>query len=136
MNPVIQQDNTGCAIASAAAIANITYEQAKQVASSLNINVNDPTLWSDTASIRTLLKQLGVKTSTKKTSFTDWPSLPNCALMAIKWHKEGNKPYWHWVVFVREKEQAYVLDSKQALKHHIRTDFGRMKPKWYIEVYP
>jgi hypothetical protein len=27
-----------------------------------------------------------------------------------------------------------VVDSVRSLKSPIRTDFGRMKPKWFIEV--
>lgn len=42
--------------------------------------------------------------------------------------------FWHWAVFVREGTKQYVLDSKKALKSNIRTDFGRMKPKWHIKV--
>jgi len=29
---------------------------------------------------------------------------------------------------------AVVLDPKRALRTNVRTDFGRMKPKWYIGV--
>lgn len=50
--------------------------------------------------------------------------------MTIRYQR--GKPYWHWVVFIREDCYAYVLDSKKGLKRNIRTDFGRMKPKWYI----
>ena len=28
----------------------------------------------------------------------------------------------------------YVLDSKKTLRKNRRTDFGRMKPKWFIPV--
>jgi hypothetical protein len=38
------------------------------------------------------------------------------------------------VVFVREGGDAFVLDSKKALRTNRRTDFGRMKPKWFIPV--
>ena len=38
------------------------------------------------------------------------------------------------VVFVRQADQAYVLDSKKGLRSNRRTDFGRMKPKWSISV--
>jgi len=53
-------------------------------------------------------------------------------LLSTKWHLEDGKPFWHWVVFVREKDRTYILDSKKALRHNKRTDFGRIKPKWYI----
>jgi len=134
LKPVIQQEKTGCGIASSAAIAGISYPQAKKIANQLGIFADDESLWSDTQYIRRLLKSLGKDTSAKEIPFTDWAELPDCALLAIKWHIEKSKPYWHWVVFVREGASSYVLDSKKALKNHVRTDFGRMKPKWYIAV--
>ena len=29
---------------------------------------------------------------------------------------------------------ARVLDPKRSLRHHVRTDFGRVKPKWFIPI--
>jgi hypothetical protein len=63
-----------------------------------------------------------------------WDALPDQALLAIKWHREGRRGFWHWVVFVRGSRGAYVLDSNKNLKRHERKDFWRMKPKWFIEV--
>jgi len=134
MKPVVQEEISGCAIASAAAIAGISYAKAKRVANNIGIYANDSTLWSETDAIRHLLDQLGIQVGNKAIPFSSWDSLPNCALLSIKWHLEKNKPYWHWVVFVREDGQEYVLDSKKTLKTNIRKDFGRMKPKWFIEV--
>jgi hypothetical protein len=134
MEPAIQQEPTGCAIASAAAIAGINYPQAKQMANKLGIHAQDQALWSDTGPIRKLLAALGYHCSDKETPFTQWNSLPDCALLAIKWHLQQGKPYWHWVVFVRDQGNPYVMDSNKALKHHKRTDFGRIKPKWFISV--
>ncbi len=134
MKPVIQQEQTGCAIASSAAIAGVSYTKAKQIANNLGITAKDSTLWSSTKPVRTILKKLGINTRNTETPFKNWESLPDCALLAIKWHKENGIAYWHWVVFVREYGREYVLDSKKALKSNIRTDFGRMKPKWFIKV--
>ena len=134
MKLVIQEEETGCGIASSAAIAGVSYKAAKKVANSHGIYANDESLWSDIKYIRRLLNKLGCKTSRKETHFSDWESLPDCALLSIKWHKENGKPYWHWVVYVREGDLSYVLDSKSSLKNNIRTDFGRMKPKWYIGI--
>ncbi len=134
MKPVIQEEQTGCAIASAAAIAGITYQQAKAIANSLGIYASDSALWSSTDAIRQILVKLNIEVSAKQTAFSSWEELPDCALLAIKWHKVKGIPFWHWVVFIRENNQHYVLDSKKALKSHIRTDFGRIKPKWFIEV--
>lgn len=44
MKPVIQEEKTGCAIASAAAIAGITYKQANKIARGLGVCTDDPTL--------------------------------------------------------------------------------------------
>jgi len=134
MKPVIQQEQTGCAIASVAAIAGISYGEARKVANSMGIYADDSALWSESRYIRSLLTKLGIKTATKKIAFTSWESLPSCALLSIKWHLENDQPYWHWAVFIREGELEYVLDSKASLKSNVRTDFGRIKPKWFIEV--
>ena len=131
---VIQEEKTGCAIASSAAIAGISYEEARKIANGMGIYAEDSELWSETNYIRRLLAKLGVKADNREIPFTNWESLPNCALLSIKWHLENGKPYWHWVVFVREGDRKYVLDSRKSLKSNIRTDFGRMKPKWYIEI--
>ena len=134
MKAVIQQEITGCAIASAAALAGVSYTAAKKVAKNLGITATDPTLWSNTTHIRRLLHHYHINTDNSETPFTDWQNLPNCALLAIKWHLEKGIPYWHWVVFVRDTNGEYVLDSKKALKQNVRTDFGRIKPKWFIGV--
>jgi hypothetical protein len=134
MKPVIQEESTGCAIAAAAAIAGVSYAQAKQVANRLGIHAGDSTLWSETGPVRRLLEQFGIRTDLRETPFSAWDALPDCALLAIKWHLERGRPFWHWVVFVRDATGEYVLDSKAALKNNVRRDFGRIKPKWFIAV--
>jgi hypothetical protein len=86
--------------------------------------------------VRRLLKKLGIGVSTTTHPFRSWASMPDRALLAIKWHRERRKAFWHWVVFERQNGKASVLDSKASLKHHRRTDFGRMKPKWYLPFRP
>lgn len=134
MKPVIQEEITGCGIASSAAIAGLTYQQAKKVANEMGIFAGDSCLWSDTAYVRQLLAKLDIETSNVEHPFTNWEDLPSCALLSIKWRVKSGKPFWHWVVFVREGQDQYVLDSKKALKANVRKDFGRMKPKWFIPV--
>ncbi|MDR5907425.1 hypothetical protein [Franzmannia qiaohouensis] len=134
MKPVIQEEISGCGIAASATLAGISYAEAKRRANALGIYAVDPTLWSETAHVRKLLRELGIEASPTETPFESWECLPDKALMAIKWRLEQGKPFWHWVVFVREGGEAVVLDSKKALKSNVRRDFGRIKPKWYIEV--
>ncbi len=134
MKPVIQEEISGCGIAASAAIAGITYAETKKKANSLGIYAEDPTLWSSTEHVRRLLRELNVSVGTKTIPFEAWERLPDKALLAIKWRVERGKPFWHWVVFVRDGVNAVVLDSKKGLKSNVRRDFGRMKPKWYIAV--
>ena len=134
MRPVIQAEPTGCGIASVAAIVGVSYVRAKSIANSLGIFAHDERLWSETAHIRKLLRHFGVKTRPTEIAFRSWDTLPNLALLSVKWHIEKRRLFWHWVVFVREKGQSYVLDPKKSLRHHTRTDFGRMKPKWFIQI--
>ncbi len=135
LRPVIQEEPTGCGIAVAAALAGLSYRQARTVANRLGIRAGDPALWSDPQPVLRLLAELGVPTGGSPIPFTGWAQLPDRALLAIKWHLEQDRPCWHWVVFHRNGTVSQVLDSKPALRTHLRTDFGRMHPKWFIEVF-
>jgi ABC-type bacteriocin/lantibiotic exporter with double-glycine peptidase domain len=135
LKPVIQQEKTGCGIASVAALAGVSYAHARVVANRLGIYAEDPQLWSDTSYVRSLLRKFGITASRTEQKFISWNKLPDLALLATKWHRENVTPFWHWVVFVREGGQCYVLDSRKALKTNRRTDFGRIKPKWFIKVH-
>jgi len=134
VKPVVQKEITGCGIASVAALAGVTYREAKAVANRLGIHAADRGLWSDTRYVRTLLKHYGIAAGKRETAFRSWDELPDLALLSIKWHLEGGKPFWHWVVYWRSPEGPLVLDPKKALKTNARRDFGRMKPKWFIPV--
>ncbi len=133
-NPVVQMDRTGCGIAACAALSDRSYREMKAIADTLGISVTDDLLWSEPAYIRKLLERVGLKAAPGELPFHSWESLPDLALLSVKWHQVKGRPFWHWVVFVREKGQAFVLDSKKSLRTHRRTDFGRMKPRWYIRV--
>jgi hypothetical protein len=134
MKPVIQQDSTGCGIAAVAAIAGVSYGHAKRVAASLGIVASDDGLWSETGLVRRLLARYGRRVSSSPQPFHSWEGLPDCALLAIKWHREEGRAFWHWVVFVRKQGRACVWDSKPGLKTPVRRDFGRMKPKWFLYI--
>ena len=136
MKPVVQLERTGCGIASMAVLAGVTYAQATRVANRLGIFADDPKLWSETNHVRRLLKEHGFRSARTEVPFTSWEALPDLALLAIKWHEERGRAFWHWVVFWRGLHGPVVLDSKRALRRHVRTDFGRMRPKWCIPVDP
>jgi hypothetical protein len=134
VKPVVQRERTGCGIASVATLAGVSYAQAKGVANRLGISAEDRRLWSDTQPVRRLLAGYRIRASRGESPFVSWAALPDVALLAIKWHREKGRAFWHWVVFWRSPGGAVVLDSKQALRCHTRTDFGRIKPKWWIKI--
>ena len=132
--PIIQEEATGCAIASTAVLAKISYKEAKRIANDLGIFSEDKALWSETNYIRRLLSNYNIETNKDETPFKKWDQLPNRALLAINWHLEDGKPYWHWVVFVRENSEQYVLDSSPRLLNNTRKNFSEIDVKWYIEI--
>ncbi len=133
--PIFQRDITGCAIASTAWIAGEEYSAVKRGAEEIGIDILNPSLWSDVAPMRQLLKRFDISAGVDEIPFQSWETLPEKALLAVKWHLEQGKPYWHWTVYSREPQGAFVMDPQKALKNNIRTDFGRIKPRWYIDLF-
>jgi hypothetical protein len=116
---------TGCGIAGVAAISGVSYAAAKRVANNLGIFAQDQALWAETAHVRKLLNHYGRRAKRIETPFRSWNSLPDLALLAIKWHIHNHRPHWHWVVFVRDRGAVYVLDSRKSLRHHrVRISHG------------
>ena len=132
--PVVQEELTGCGIASVANILGKTYSEMKAMANTMGIHSSDKLLWSDTQYVRRMLSQAGVETSPDEIPFESWDALPDLALLSIKHYQEDGKNFWHWVVFKREHGQSFVLDSASYLPSNIRYDFDDMQPKWFIEV--
>ncbi|WP_299195899.1 hypothetical protein [uncultured Amphritea sp.] len=134
LKPVVQEEPTGCGIASVANILGKSYAEMKAIANAMGIYAADKALWSDTQYVRRLLSHSGVDTSADEIPFESWSKLPDMALLSIKHHQDAGKSFWHWVVFQRDENQAFVLDSASYLPSNIRSDFDEMKPEWYIEV--
>lgn len=134
LNLVIQEETTGCGIASVANILGKTYSEMKATANAMGIHAEDKSLWSDTQYVRKMLSHAGVETSSEEIPFESWCALPDLALLSIKHHQEEGKNFWHWVVFKRVGGEDFVLDSASYLQFNIRTDFNEMQPKWFIEV--
>ncbi|WP_445360967.1 hypothetical protein ACJJIL_00925 [Microbulbifer sp. EKSA005] len=134
LEPIIQEETTGCGIASAANILGKSYAEMKAIANNMGIHASDESLWSDNQYVRRMLASQGVNTSDHETSFTSWSELPDVALLSIKHYQEAGKNFWHWVVFKRINGQEFVLDSASYLPSNLRQDFEAMQPKWFIEV--
>jgi len=132
---IIQEEATGCGIASVANIIGRSYAEVKAKANLMEIYADDVTLYSDTEYVRRLLHEYGIKASSTETPFESWETLPDSALLAIKYHKEDELYFWHWVVFKRGNGKSVVLDSAAYLEQNERTDFEVMEPKWFIEIF-
>jgi len=134
MKAIIQEEKTGCGIASVAALVNLPYSVVKQKANAMGIFADDEKLFSDTNYIRRLLSSYSINTSNVEIPFQSWQTLPDLALLSIKHYQENNDCFWHWVVFNRQDGQPVVLDSAPYLEKNVRTDFEAMQPEWFIEI--
>jgi predicted double-glycine peptidase len=132
ISPIIQEENTGCGIASVANVVGKSYAEMKALANSMGIYASDTSLWSDTQYVRHMLSNVGVEATENEILFESWGALPDLALLAIKHHQEEGRDFWHWVVFKRVDGRDLVLDSASYLTSNVRTDFNEMQPKWYI----
>jgi len=134
MTIIIQEETTGCGIASVANILEKPYAEVKAKANTMGIFADDNTLYSDTQYVRNLLREYGVQVSNNEIPFKSWETLPDIAFLSIKYHEKNGHFFWHWVVFKREQGIPVVLDSAAYLETNRRTDFQNMNPKWFIEV--
>lgn len=133
LDAVIQEHPSGCGIAACAALAGVSYNESRRIANGLGICAEDQALWSDTRYVARLLHALALEAAPPE-AFAGWDTLPDRALLAIRWRLENGRAFWHWVVFARDGGDARVLDSKRSLKHNLRRDFWRMQPKWFMAV--
>lgn len=136
MNPVIQENATGCGIACVAMLAGRSYAETRSDAGRLGIFADDRQLWSETGPVRRLLSYYNIAVEDSERPFSTWKELPDLALLAIKWRLVNERPCWHWTVFCRDHGEAWVLDPKAALRTNRRSDFGRIHPRWYLAVVP
>jgi hypothetical protein len=113
-----------------------TYEAIKQLANSQGIFASDHKLFSETAYVRKLLGQFEMISSDNEIPFESWEGLPDCSLLATKFHIEQGKACWHWSVFIRQDEKSYVLDPAKHLEGSRRMDFENIQVKWFIVVKP
>jgi hypothetical protein len=79
MDVVVQEEMTGCGIAASAALAGLSYAEAKKRIGSLDTHASATSLWSVTEYVRTFLREFGISVSPKETPFESWKQLPDKA---------------------------------------------------------
>lgn len=112
---VVQEETTGCGIASVANILGYSYSEMKAIANAMGIYASDKSLWSDTQYVRRMLLNAGVETSKDEVPFDSWETLPDLALLPIKHYQEEGKSFWHWVVFKRGATDIFMKDVYEDL---------------------
>jgi len=80
MYVVIQEEKTGCGIASVANTVGLSCSEVKVKANAIGIYVEDDMLYSDTVYVRNLLNEYGVKTSSVEVPFEKWRILEDTRL--------------------------------------------------------
>src|SRR5690625_2007699 len=86
LNPVVQEEATGCGIAAVANILGKSYSKMKASANAMGIRASDKSLWSDTQYVRRMLSAEGVRTSAEEKRFESWDALPDLA----RWSQESS----------------------------------------------
>jgi ABC-type bacteriocin/lantibiotic exporter with double-glycine peptidase domain len=126
---VVQRDPTGCGLACVASIANTSYESVKRIACH-TFNWHERGVFYTYAShLAKLLAQYGCGAGQAR-AVRRWESLPVLAIIAVNPDKTNFR--WHWVVYVRNADEEYVVDPRS--KRVRRRDFARMRLRSYIPI--
>ena len=143
---VKQEHVYGCGLACVAMVSNATY---KSVRFEYDEIFGEPE-WvfskkhkrhcldygTSAKDLATLLKVYGVNSSNKLLNFKGWDGLTDVAILSA-YHKSVNDAVnWHWVVY--DRNQNAVLDPwpHYTNRSMIRTDYKRLRPQFYVGVYP
>jgi len=134
MKRILQEDGTGCGIACIAMITGRSYQQIKdELIKMPGYSAKGP-FYTDASELRALAKSQGVSLIKRKRKFKEWKLVPNGSILAIRFKEKNSEQEWHWVVFNRINGREFVIDPKKSIKTDQRTDFGRIKAKWYLPI--
>ena len=131
MKRIIQKDSSGCGLACIAMIAGISYRQVRKWSTKIGCS-KDGHFDTDASDLRELASCSKIALASRKRQFRSWDKIPHKSIVAINYMEKTDS--WHWVVFARDGDRKYVLDPKPSIKSDQRTDFWRMKGKWFLPV--
>lgn len=129
---VIQQDSTGCGIACIAMVAGISYSEAKRI--TLNNRILKKSVknfYTTTKDLVNILNSIGIESS-KGRKVRYWSSINTISIVGINYLETTNT--WHWVVFIPNEDNGYVLDPSKKVKTENRKDFSRMRLRSYLPI--
>ena len=127
-----QEDPTGCGLACIAILAGVSYTEIRKIAVD-DLEFDESGLfYTGTTHLRKLASKYNIKLSKRRRQFKSLEALPEKAILAINY--DGNVDTWHWVIYRRTLNEEFVYDPKRSIKSNKRTDFSRMKIKWFLQV--
>lgn len=128
---IIQDDATGCGLACVAMIVGATYAEVKKVALDNGILEEKRTFYTISRDLISLLNYFNFKAERGK-EVSHWSSIQSLSIVAINFRESSNS--WHWVVYVPDENQGYVLDPHKKIKKEQRRDLSRMRLRSYISI--
>lgn len=128
---ILQEDATGCGLACVAMIVGKTYAEVKKMALDNGILEEKRTFYTISSDLINLLDCFNFKAQRGR-KVNHWSSVQTVSIVAINF-RESNKS-WHWVVYVPDENQGYVIDPHKKIKNDKRVDFSRMRLRSYIPI--
>jgi ABC-type bacteriocin/lantibiotic exporter with double-glycine peptidase domain len=117
---VIQEDDLGCGLACVAMVTGMTYWQVRTLAIELELYDPETSTGLNHQNMKELLDAYAL-TSSSMYRLENWHQLPAISIIGIK----STAP--HWVVAIRTRDDAYLIDPSPQIAHEYRRDFGRMR---------
>jgi len=128
---IIQDDASGCGLACVAMIVGATYAEVKKLALDNGILEEKRTFYTISRDLISLLNYFNFKAERER-KVSHWSSIQSLSIVAINFRESSNS--WHWVVYVPDENQGYVLDPHKKIKKEQRRDLSRMRLRSYIPI--
>jgi ABC-type bacteriocin/lantibiotic exporter with double-glycine peptidase domain len=129
---VRQLDDSGCGIACIAMIAGKSYTQVKyELLKQKIISKEENEFYANFSKLNKFAKALGISLKSRKKA-DKWANIPETSIVSTDYGKTN----WHWVLFVKNKNDWYVYDpndlkGKGGIK--LRSMRGR-SIRWYLPI--
>ena len=125
---VQQDDEEGCGIACVAMFTGNTYKQMKKYFVE-NILKKQERLHTRNYQVRDVLRRYGIHTVNRV--FKKWHGIKTNAIVPINRRRGGG---WHWVVFIHDHENPYIIDPYFG-KSRRKYDFRGVRARgFYIAI--
>ena len=129
-----QEDDSGCGLACLAMLTGMSYNEVKKRLKLKIFSKESNEFYTNFHQTIRCAKILGLSLNSRKRN-TEWKSIETNAIVSTDYTK-GKTKYWHWVVFVRNKNGWFVYDPHETKGRggkKIRSMRGR-KLGWYMTV--